>query len=64
VEIIPESPSIRRLNRRNPQQMVGLVEDLIKLLDASSNSLRRGKYPNNSEKIAQLLRAVADDFDA
>ncbi|MDO5049324.1 MAG: cold shock domain-containing protein [Actinomycetaceae bacterium] len=64
VEVVPQAPSMTRLNRRKPQQMVGLVEDLIKLLDASSNSLRHGKYPNNSQKIAQLLRAVADDFDA
>lgn len=64
VTVIPSSPSISKLNRRKPQQMVGLVEDLIKLLDASSGSLRHGKYPSNSEQIAKLLRAVADDFDA
>lgn len=64
VTIVPESPSLRQLRRRSPQTMVTLVEDLIKLLDASSDSLRRGKYPENGDKIAQLLRAVADDFDA
>ncbi|MDO5728807.1 MAG: cold shock domain-containing protein [Actinomycetaceae bacterium] len=64
VEILPEAPSIQKLRRRRPQEMVGLVEDLIRLLDMSSDSLRRGKYPDNSVKIAKLLRAVADDFDA
>ncbi|EPD31642.1 cold-shock protein [Gleimia europaea] len=64
VEILQSSPSISKLSRRKPQQMVGLVEDLIKVLDAASGSLRHGKYPNNSDKIADLLRAVADDFDA
>ncbi|MDT3768017.1 cold-shock protein [Gleimia hominis] len=63
-EVLPEAPSIRKLRRRRPQAMVGLVEDLIKLLDGSSHQLRRGKYPDNSRKIAELLRAVADDFDA
>lgn len=64
VTIVPESPSLRQLRRRSPQTMVTLVEDLIKLLDGSSDSLRRGKYPENGDKIAQLLRAVADEFDA
>jgi cold shock protein len=46
--------------------MVPIVEDLIKLLDGASNSLRRGRYPEkaHASKLAQVLRAVADDFDA
>ena len=40
--------------------MAPLVEDLIKLLDSTSNSLRRGRYPDRAEarKVAGLLRAV------
>lgn len=64
VSIVPQAPSLRKLRRRRAPEMVGLVEDLIKLLDASSATLRAGRYPENSAKIAQLLRAVADDFDA
>lgn len=64
VTLLPEAPSLRKLRRRTPQNMVPVVEDLIKVLDASSDALRRGKYPENGDKIAQLLRAVADDFDA
>ena len=41
-----------------------VVEDLIKLLDASSATLRRGSYPDNATKIAKVLRAVAEEFDA
>jgi CspA family cold shock protein len=44
--------------------MVPVVEDLIKMLDHSSNALRRGKYPENSHQVAKVLRAVAEDFDA
>jgi CspA family cold shock protein len=46
--------------------MAPLVEDLIKLLDSTSNSLRRGRYPDRAEarKIAGLLRAFADNLDA
>ena len=64
VEFITPAPSMRAARRRRPQEMVGLIEDVIKMLDSSSDSLRRGKYPEHSDKIAQLLRAVADEFDA
>ena len=47
-----------------PTEMVPIVEDLIRMLDASSNALRRGRYPEHGHKLAQVLRAVADDFDA
>ena len=64
VRVLEEAPSVVRNQRRKPQAMVPVVEDLIKLLDISSNSLRRGKYPDNAHKIAQVLKAVAEDFDA
>jgi CspA family cold shock protein len=43
-----------------------ILEDLIKLLDNVSNSLRRGRYPDDksSHNIASMLRKVADDIDA
>ncbi|HET7475427.1 MAG TPA: cold-shock protein, partial [Dermatophilaceae bacterium] len=45
--------------------MVVIVEDVIKLLDGVSSSLRRGKYPDpaTSGKLAAVLRGVAADFD-
>jgi CspA family cold shock protein len=51
--------------RKPPEDMAIIVEDLIKLLDQLGNGLRRGKAPPaaESEKIAMLLRAVADDLD-
>lgn len=64
VEIIHTAASMAKAQRRKAQAMVSVVEDLIKLLDQSSDSLRRGNYPDNSQKIAQVLRAVANDFDA
>ena len=44
--------------------MVVIVEDVIKLLDGVSNTLRRGKYPDKktSAKVAAVLRAVADEL--
>ncbi len=45
--------------------MVVIVEDLIKLLDGISNSLRRDRYPDKAtgHKVATVLRVVADDLD-
>ena len=53
-----------RRNRRKPEAMVPIVEDLIKILDKSSTQLRRGRYPDGGHRIAAALRALADDFDA
>ena len=57
--------------RRGPQAMdvrlimAAICEDLIKMLDAAGNTLRRHRYPSaaDSKKLATLLRAVADQFD-
>ncbi|MFT0761593.1 cold shock domain-containing protein [Scrofimicrobium sp. R131] len=64
VRALSALPSVARAQRRKPQEMVPVVEDLIRLLDSSSDSLRRGKYPDNAGKIAKVLRAVAEDFSA
>ncbi|OKL47376.1 cold-shock protein [Boudabousia marimammalium] len=61
---ILSEPAEHKSARRKPEEMVPLVEDLIKLLDASSDPLRRGRYPENGRKIAKLLRALAREFDA
>jgi CspA family cold shock protein len=45
--------------------MIVIIEDVIRLLDATSESLRRGHYPDRAtaKKTAQLLRAVASDLE-
>lgn len=54
-----------RMGRKGTDDMVVIVEDLLKLLDKASGDLRRGRYPDDdySRKIATLLRRVADEFD-
>ena len=60
-----EVPTTVATARKPPEDMAVIVEDLIKLLDRLGNGLRRGKTPPpaEAEKIAKLLRAVADDLD-
>ncbi|MFT4186122.1 MAG: cold shock domain-containing protein [Micrococcaceae bacterium] len=64
-ELVDGHPSLVKSQRKPADDMAVIVEDLIKLLDNTSNSLRRGRYPDDktSAKVASVLRAVADDLD-
>jgi len=66
VRVLAPVPSVVRATRKPAEEMAPLVEDLIKMLDSTSNSLRRGRYPDKGEarKVAGLLRAFADNLDA
>jgi len=67
VRLLEPPPTVAsKVSRKNPDEMVVIVEDLIKLLDGVSNSYRRGKHPESrdAKKIASVLRAVADDLEA
>lgn len=69
VRVLDPAPSVavnRKVrDRKDPEAMVVIIEDVIKLLDSASTSLRRGHYPDKSHgnKIAQVLRAVAADLE-
>ncbi len=61
----PDPPaSVVRNQRRPAEDMVPIVEDLIRELDKASGRLRHGHYPDNGKRIAQVLRAVAENFEA
>jgi CspA family cold shock protein len=66
VRLLDPVHSVARATRKKPEDVVPIVEDLIKLLDGLSGSLRRGRYPDASgaKKVATVLRAVADDVEA
>jgi CspA family cold shock protein len=65
VVVADPPPSVARAHRKPAEDMVPIVEDLIRVLDRASGDLRRGRYPEKvaGAKIAQVLRAVADEFD-
>lgn len=65
VRLVESAPSLVKATRPKAEDMAAIVEDLIKLLDAAGNGLRRRHYPSpaDSRKLATLLRAVADNFD-
>jgi cold shock protein len=62
VRVLDPLPSVVAGTRKKPDDLVPIIEDLIKLLDSASGGLRRGKYPD--KRVAAVLRAVADDLDA
>lgn len=66
VRLIDPPPSVVEARRRPAEELHGLVEDMIKLLESNVQpDLRRGRYPDrrNTKRIAEVLRAVAKDLD-
>ncbi len=66
VEVLEKLPSVVRATRPKAQDMAGIVDDLIRMLDNASNGLRSGRYPapKQAEQMATIMRRVADAFDA
>ena len=60
-----ETPTLQRGDRKSADDMAVIVEDLVKILDRVGGGLRKGHYPQRdfSQKVAAMLRRVADDFD-
>jgi CspA family cold shock protein len=65
VRVLDPLPSVVAATRKKPDDLVAIVEDLIKLLDGLSNTYRRGRHPDPkaAKKVASMLRAVADDLE-
>jgi CspA family cold shock protein len=61
----PAGPAAPKPARKSPDEMVLIIEDLIKLLDGVSTTYRRSKHPDSrdAKKIAAVLRAVAADLE-
>ncbi|CAB4960383.1 MAG: cold-shock protein [Actinobacteria bacterium] len=65
VVVLEQPASIVKANRKQADDMAVIIETLIRLLDDTGNDFRRGRYPKDEKarKVAQVLRAVADDID-
>ena len=55
----------RNASRKSPEEMVTIVEDLIRLLDNLGEGYRHGRHPESktARPTAKLLRALADELD-
>ena len=65
VKVLSATPRLAAVQRRDPQELHGMVEDMIQLLDVVQRDLRRGKYPDKkvASKVAKVVHAVADELD-
>ncbi|HEX6353005.1 cold-shock protein [Actinophytocola sp.] len=66
VRLLDPPPSVAEARRRPAEELHGLIEDMIKLLEAKVQpDLRRGRYPDrkNVKRIADVVRAVARELD-
>jgi CspA family cold shock protein len=59
------SRSQAQARRKPPEEMVSIVEDLIRLLDGMGEGYRHGRHPDHkaAKPVAQLLRALATELD-
>ena len=67
VSVMEALPSVSAAHRRPAEELHGLVDDMIKLLESKAlPDLRRGRYPERAigGRMAQVLRAVANELDA
>ncbi|WP_327068357.1 MULTISPECIES: cold-shock protein [unclassified Kitasatospora] len=65
VTLLDALPSVAAAQRRSADDMAPIVQDLITMLDAALPGLQHGRYPAKpaGQKLAVVLRAVADQFD-
>lgn len=51
--------------RKKPEDMVTIVEDLIRLLEGVEHAYRAGRHPDSktARPVAKLLRGLADELD-
>jgi CspA family cold shock protein len=66
VKLIDAPPSLAELRRRPAEELHSMIEDMIKVLEQQVQpSLSRGRHPDKktSQKIAQLVHAVAKEFE-
>ena len=65
LRVLEDGPGIRAA-RRPADELHGMVEDTVRLLESTvQRDLRRGRYPDRAvgQRVALVLRAVADELD-
>lgn len=66
VKILETPPTVAELRRRPPEELHGLIEDMIKVLEAKVQpDLRRGRFPDKktAQTVAQAVHAVARELE-
>ncbi|MBV7295541.1 cold shock domain-containing protein [Corynebacterium sp. TAE3-ERU12] len=55
----------RSARRHKPEELNGMISDMISMLEATQRDLRSGRYPDRKQgrQTAEVLRAVAKELD-
>jgi CspA family cold shock protein len=67
VRVLDAPPTLAVAPRRPAEELHGIIEDVIKLLEAKvMPDLRRGRYPDKktSKTVSEVVHAVARDLEA
>ena len=67
VKLVDAPPTVAELRRRPPEELHGLIEDMIKVLEAKIQpDLRRGRFPDRkaAQTVAQVVHAVARELES
>ena len=66
VRLLEAPPSVAEARRRPAEELHGMVEDMIKVLEAKVQpDLRRGRFPDKrtAQTVAKLVHAVARELE-
>jgi cold shock protein len=65
VRVLDAPPSVAKALRKKPEDMVSIVEDLIRLLEGVEHTYRAGRHPEAkmARPTAKLLRGLADELE-
>jgi CspA family cold shock protein len=65
VSLLDPPPSVSKALRKKPEDMVNIVEDLMKLLENLEQTYRHGRHTDarSARQTAVLLRALADELE-
>lgn len=66
VKVLDTPPTMAELRRRSPDELHGLIEDMIKVLEMKVQpELRRGRHPDRkvAKKVAEVVHAVARELE-
>jgi CspA family cold shock protein len=67
VRVLDPLPSLAQTTRRPAEELHGVIDDMIKLLEVKVQpDLRRDRYPDKrtAHRIAEVVRAVANELEA
>ncbi|MHB8341105.1 MAG: cold-shock protein [Mycobacteriales bacterium] len=65
LRVLDPLPSLTETDRKSPDELHGMMEDMVKVLDLVQRDLRRGHYPDRAKarQVAKLVHAVADQLE-